>query len=202
MEAEYTEKAANDNVFDGADERYEQLKEKLAGEATGEMTESAIERLVDEDGREIMRQLMQGAVDLRNQGEVEDGEEVVGADGVERTHRIESERTIGSIFGPIFSRRTGYGMRGAETLFLQDAHLNLPADEKYSYEVRRHLVRQAAHTAFEEAMETLKQMKGVEVPKRQAEELTVESMEDFDAFYETRSWPSGARSEGSLQVLS
>jgi len=202
MKPAYTDEGAADNVFEKADEAFEELKDDLAGEATGQATHGDLERFVEEDGRELLRRLYQGALDLRNQGDLEDEEQVVGEDGVERTHRIDSERTLMSNFGTVFARRRGHGMKGAETLFVQDAHLNLPGGRKYSHEVQRHLVRQTAQTSFDASIETLEEMKGVEVPKRQAEELTVEAMADFDAFYETRSWPAGCRAEGTIQVLS
>ncbi|MBN2797807.1 MAG: hypothetical protein JXX28_01550 [Deltaproteobacteria bacterium] len=58
---------------------------KLAGRASAELSHGDVERLVERDGRELLRLLMQDHVDLRAIKEEATIEPTRGADGVQRT---------------------------------------------------------------------------------------------------------------------
>ena len=63
--------------------------------------------------------------------------------------------------------------------------LNLPR-EMFSHGIRRLVAREAAKSSFDEVVDTVRDLTGGLIAKRQVEELTVRAAQDFDAFYEQR----------------
>ena len=91
------------------------------------MTLEAMELLVTERGRELLRGVVQLAW-TRRRGEVRLAE-VTGADGVPRARAERGHaRTVVTRLGEVMVRRIGYrsGVKGAGSLFPRDAVLNLP----------------------------------------------------------------------------
>ena len=147
------------------------------------MKHSDLERLLAEQGQELMRQLYQDCVEQQAQGEV--AEEVVDAQGTERTRTRRQRRQLETIFGTVSVERTGYGAEGHASLHPLDAQLNLP-EERYSLEVRRRAALEASKNSFDETVQTLREYTGAQIGKRQVEELVERAAQDFDAFYEQR----------------
>ena len=147
------------------------------------MKHSDLERLLAKEGQELMRQLYQDCVDEQAQAEVAD--EVVDAQGRQRTRKRQQHRELETIFGTVGVDRSGYGAQGEASLHPLDAQLNLP-DERYSLELRRRAALEASKSSFDETVETLHRYTGAEIGKRQVEELVRRAAEDFDAFYEQR----------------
>ena len=164
-------------------ERFGRLIGFAASTEASEMSESNFEREVEVQLRELKRQLLQEHLDSREGGQA--AEAVVDAEGRERTVEREHERTLLTTFGPVRVRRFGYGSPGADSLHPLDGALNLPP-ELYSLELRRQLARAAARGSYEEAVAIIHETTGVEIPKRQAEELACRAAVDFDAFYEAK----------------
>ena len=168
-------------LFATADARMAELKGVLVADETCALTESDVERLVDVRGREILRSLLQGHLDLR--GRAEPVGPVVGEDGIERTHRRPgATRPVLTVFGPVDVERTAYGARGASSRMPVDADLNLPV-EVYSLEVQRRVAEQASRVSFDATVEEMAAHTGARVPKRQAEEEARRAAQDFDEFY-------------------
>jgi putative transposon-encoded protein len=165
------------------------------------MTHSEIEGLIRSKGWEVLRRLMEGHVQLRGVGEV-DGDAVVGADKIDRSHRRLHDRILTTLFGPIEVCRQGYGQRGTRSLHPLDADLNLPPEE-YSHGVRRLVAEQVANVSFDKTVEQIGKNTGASVPKRQVEELTVRAAKDFEVFYQERKAASAreARQTGAINVL-
>ena len=88
------------------------------------MKHSDLERLLATEGQELMRQLYQACLDQRAQAEVND--EVVDAQGKQRTRQRTQRRELETIFGTVEVGRTGYGAEGEASLHPLDAQLNLP----------------------------------------------------------------------------
>ena len=147
------------------------------------MKHSDLERLLAEQGQELLRQLYQDCVDQQAQAEV--AGEVVDAEGAERTRKRQQQRELETIFGTLQVQRTGYGAEGQASLHPLDAQLNLPA-ERYSLELRRRAALEAAKNSFDETVQTLSEYTGAQIGKRQVEELVSRAAQDFDAFYEQR----------------
>ena len=163
--------------------RFEQVLQVAGSQETQQMKHSDLERLLAEEGQELMRQLYQACLDQRAQAEVND--EVVDAQGKQRTRQRTQRRELETIFGTVEVGRTGYGAEGEASLHPLDAQLNLP-DERYSLEVRRRVALEASKNSFDETVETLSRYTGAEIGKRQVEELVGRAAQDFDAFYEQR----------------
>lgn len=162
---------------------FEDLIEQLLSPAAAELTHSQAEELIERQGREVLRQLLQGWLDTRGPGDV--GPTLEGRDGVRRLQRRLHSRKIESLFGTVQVERLGYGVPGQESLHPLDAELNLP-EERYSHALRKKVAVEAARSSFEEVIEAIAEHTGGQVPKRQAEELCQRAAQDFDAFYEQR----------------
>jgi hypothetical protein len=186
--------------FAAAREQFAHLVSELqSGDALG-MEHGEVEKLISEQGNELLRRLLQGHFDLRASREVK-REAVTGRDGVVRTRCREGcERTLMSLFGEVVLKRKGYGAPGVSSLFPLDAQLNLPP-EKYSHGLRQRVSQEVARGSFDAAVASVERTTGGQVPKRQAEELAVEVSQDFEAFYETRQ-SQGVESTADPLVMS
>ena len=170
---------ANDSPFCESRLDMKKLEDAVSSAEAMQMRSDQIERLVLEQGQDLLRAVLQAHFDLR--AAQERSVEVEGADGVERgrcAHRLGGWRR--------WSARSGWRgsctRRRAARAAPLDAALALP-DERYSYEVRRLVAEESAHQSFDEVVEMLEKRTGAHVPKRQVEELTVRGAQDFDAFY-------------------
>lgn len=162
---------------------FENIIDFLESEDVTAMSQSELERAIQEKSFELMRQLLQEHI--RNRGPGTCGEPVVGADGFKRSRLQYHERQIETIFGTITANRAGYGQEGCESLHPLDADLNLPM-ERYSLEIRRRVAEEAARSSFDETVETIRKTTAGHVPKRQVEELVIRAACDFDDFYRQR----------------
>jgi ribosomal protein S9 len=96
-------------------------------------------------------------------------------------------------------RRLAYRHRGEENLYPADAALNLP-QELHSHGFRELSAIESTRGSFEEAKEAIRRASGVEVGKRQVEQLAQRSAVDFEDFYEAAEHQ--ALDEGDVLVLS
>jgi len=162
--------------------QFEHLLGRLTGEEAQRATHGELEALVQVEGSELLRRLIQGHLDQRGREEPM-RERVVGADGVARTHRREGcRRCLETRFGEVIVTRRGYGGRSLDSVFPLDAELNLPPD-KYSHGLREVLVEEVVGGSFDEAVDHLARAGGGQIAKRQAEAVSVHLSQDFDAFY-------------------
>ena len=189
---------ADENPFAASRRVFSDLTARLASRETLAMTHGELERLLDKDGRELIRQLLQDHLDYRGHGEVRG--DVVGARDVRRPHARLRQRELETLFGTVTVTRTGYSAHEAETLFPRDAELNLPP-ELYSHGVQRRAAEEVVKTSFDLAVAALASTTGASVPKRQVEELAERAAEDFDAFYEGRSAASVREAAKTGEVL-
>jgi hypothetical protein len=190
------------DAFDLSRACLELIVEQLAAVQADELEHGELEVLIEREGRELLRQLLQDRLDLGAVREqrldtVSDGRGVPRP-AVERDHR----RRLSSQFGEVTVARLAYRARAEENLYVADGVLNLP-DEHASHGVRRLAAVGAAAGSFEHATGQVRERTGLELGKRQVEELTVRAAVDFDAFYAER--VSGAepeRGEDDVLVLS
>lgn len=176
------------NPFAAADEQFASLKEKLEARASWKLEHSELEDLIEKDGREILRLLLQGHLTLRSQHEEREGkhEQMVGSDGVARTHRRSGTgRNLMTVFGPVLVERIAYESREAAGLHPLDAALNLPA-EVYSHGVRRRVCKEVVRGSIDKAVEAVVCSTGAKIAKRQVEQLAIRAAADFEEFYRTR----------------
>jgi hypothetical protein len=186
--------------FDEARMELEDLIAQLLSPTAAGWTHSQAEDLIEAQGREVLRQLLQGWLESRGPGDI--GPALVGQDGVQRTQRRLHSRTLESLFGTVQVERLGYGAAGQESLHPLDAALNLP-EERYSHALRKKVALEVARSSFEEVVEAIVEHTGAQVPKRQAEELCQRAAQDFEAFYtQRRAQPQASpTAAGSIVVL-
>jgi len=182
--------------------QFEHLLCGLTHEKNQRVTHGELEAMVQTEGGELLRRLIQGHLDQRS---VEEPlrERVVGEDGIARTHLREGcTRRLESRFGEVIVTRRGYGGRGLDSVFPLDAELNLPPD-KYSHGLREVVVQEVVRGSFDEAVDHLARAGGGQMAKRQAEEVAVHLSEDFDAFYDKPlTAPQERREVGKILVIS
>ena len=122
-------------MFATARESFEDLVVWLESDEAASLTHGELEDRIDGRGRELMRQMFQGQLDLRALRERR-VEGIVCAEGV--AHRAVEpghRRKLATIFGRIEVDRLAYRHRGANC-YPADAQLNLPTGSDSSG--RRH----------------------------------------------------------------
>ena len=168
------------DTFAPAREALDALIDRLSTPSSLSLEHADVEKLVDDEGTEILRRLFQGHLDLRAHTEV--AKPVVGADDVQRLHRRDSHRRLLSLFGVVSVHRIALSMRGVSALMPLDAELNLPSG-LYSFGVRKRLAIEVANGSFDQAVLNVRRTTGADVAKRQVEEAVVDAMTDFEGFY-------------------
>ena len=169
--------------FCASRQEFENLAKRLQISETLAMTQSELERLIESEGRNVLRQLMQDHLDLRAKNE--EVRRVEDKDGVNRTQHRVHERAIETVLGTVELSRQGYMLRGVSSLHPLDAELNLPP-ERFSLQLRRRVAEEAAKNSFDESLQAIGATTGAKIAKRQLEQLVVRAAADFDAFYATR----------------
>ena len=160
---------------------------RLAGEAGGAVTLDAMEQLVAGRGRELLRGLVQLALDGQAEREVR-VPQVTGTDGVTRRRAERGHgRTVVTRLGAVVVRRIGYrsGIRGAGSLFPRDGVLNLPPCG-FSWELQRLAEMFCRSGSYEQGHEFMRAATGVSIGKRQLEQITVAAAGDAERFYRDR----------------
>lgn len=137
-------------------------------------------------GMELLRRMLEQSFASRGKGDValalfeqQEGGEVRLGQRNEHTRQYESR------FGTIQILRQGY--KGAQTSSIHplDEGLNLPK-KKYSYVLQEQAMKLCSRGPYEEARENIKETTAANFPKRQLEEVAIETAQDFDVFYEQR----------------
>ena len=169
--------------FHGSIERFLELTTKLQSKDVMKMHLGSLESLIEVEGREIQRLMLEEHIGLRGTDNL--GESVEGSDGVVRTHRRIRPIGLKTIFGEIQIERTQYGKPGHTSLAPKEAMLNLPQCS-YSHSLQRRLTLEVAKGSYDEAIASIEAQTGVRLHKRQAEEIAQAAARDFDVFYEKR----------------
>jgi hypothetical protein len=177
---------------------FEAVVDELAGADAAAVKHAELEQQLGAAGRELMRQLFQDHADLRALRE-QRREDVVGADGVERT-RVERGRSrrLATVFGQVTLTRMAYRSPGAANLYPADAVWSLPWG-LHSHGLARLAAIESTRGSFEAAQAAIERATGVRVGKRQIEDLAVAAAVDIEQFYAVRRPEPG--SPGQLLVL-
>lgn len=143
-----------------------------------------VEQLIHKDGFEVMRLVLQGHLDERARQEPDFDSVRHGT--CEHTHkRKDCSRQLNSIFGKVTEHRKSYSDGGVDSIFPQDAQLNLSNDQ-YSDGLRRQIAFAVSEQSFDKASESISRNTATTVAKRQVENITRDLSQDFDSFYESR----------------
>jgi hypothetical protein len=180
-------------AFTASRVRFETVLGWLAGREASGLEHFELEAGVQEDARELFRQLFQDHLDLRAAREqriadVADADQVAHPN-TERGHT----RGLGTVFGPVRVTRIAYRARGRANLHPADGVLNLPQEE-YSHGLRRLAAVESSRGSFDGALEAIERGTGQQVGKRQVEQLARRSATDADGFYRQRRPPAGGSS--------
>lgn len=154
----------------------------MRGEAAAVLAHEELEARLRSEGREIERQLLQDHLDLRAMTEVR-LDNVGDAGGVDHK-AVEANhcRPLTTIFGAVDVARFAYRARGRANLHPADALLNLP-EERHSHGLRELAAVESTRGSYEESVEAIRRATGVELGKRQVEDLARRAAADFEDFY-------------------
>lgn len=147
--------------------------------------------MIETQGRDVLRLLSQGYLDLRARVERElphraDSAAVVGADGLARPYReTEHHCELACIFGTVTVERCAWRRKGLASVHPADAELSLPAG-RHSHGLRRLAVAEAVRGSYDQAVAAVERRCGKVLGKRQAEHLVIAAARDIDAFYQQR----------------
>jgi hypothetical protein len=158
---------------------------RLAGQACRAVTLDEMEGLVVERGRELLRGLVQLALDGQAEREVR-LPQVTGQDGVRRGRAEPGhDRPVVTRLGEVRVRRIAYrsGIKGAGSLFPRDAVLNLPP-YGYSWALQRLAEMFCRSVSYEQGHEFVRAATGVSIGKRQLEQIMVAAAADAERFYQ------------------
>ena len=170
-----------------ADPRYHRTVRRLfaAISAIVSLPDSATladrERLLEIEGRELMRQLLQD--DLDRLFDQESTQPPCDLDDPSVTCRP-TTRQLRSVFGDVEIRRRTWKAPESPGRRPLDAQLNAP-DGLYSHRVAAVLGAEVVKASFDSAEAALRS-RGISVPRRQAEELSAKLASHFDEFYAQR----------------
>ncbi len=172
-------------AFEQSRECYEELEGWLSSAGAAGLQHGELEEQLDVRGRELLRRLFQGRLDLMAAQE-ERRHDVTGEDGVAR-RRAEKGRTrpLVTKFGQVTVSRIAYRSPGRRNVHPLDAALNLPG-EKHSHGLRKLAAAEAARGSHEAAAAAVTRATGVRIGKRQLEELSRRAAAHVEAFYLAR----------------
>jgi hypothetical protein len=187
------------DAFAASQEQFESMVGFLDGADAVGLSHAELEAHLGVHGRELLRCLLDDHLALRAVRE-QRLEEVVGDEGVARS-RVESghQRALETVFGTVTVSRLAYRAPGVGNLHPADTALNLPV-ERHSHGLRRLCALESPRGSFEGAVEAIERQTGVQLGKRQVEELAGLAAMDFEEFYENRRPARGKHSD--LLVLS
>jgi hypothetical protein len=171
-----------DEAFVESRKCFGELEDWMASEAAAGLQHGELEEQLDVRGRELLRRLLQDRLDLTSAHE-ERRHDVTGEDGVLRT-RAEKGRTrpLVTKFGQVTVSRIAYRSPGRPDVRPLDAALNLP-EEKHSHGLRKLAAVEAVRGSIEAAGAAITRATGVQIGKRQVEELARRAAAHVDAFY-------------------
>jgi hypothetical protein len=171
------------SFFSGAQEQLDLLIEQLKSEDRAESEHGDIENFINKKGYEIMRQLLQGWLDLKADKE-EKKTSVTSSSGEQLNYvRVATSRALESLFGKVNVTRIGYSQLKKTSLFPVDAELNLAIDS-YSDGIYYRVSHEAVRGSFDNVVETVSETTGGHIPKKQSLNIVKNVAQDFEAFYQ------------------
>jgi hypothetical protein len=173
---------AGDGAFAESQECFRGIIDWAVSEDAAGLQHADLEEQLGGRGRELLRQLLQDRLELTAARE-ERRHDVTGKDGVGRT-RTERGRTrpLMTVFGQVTVSRIAYRSPGRPNVHPADAALNLP-EEKHSHGLRKLAAIESARGSHQAAGAAVTRATGVQVGKRQVEDLARRCAAHAEAFY-------------------
>jgi hypothetical protein len=156
-----------------------------------------VEDMIHKDGFKILHLLFQGHLDERTKVEADLSKETMDRSGSLYT-RTDCCRQLNCIFGKVEVQRKGYSDNGRDSVFPQDAELNISKDS-YSDGLRVKAAEFVSDLSFEKSTLNILKCTASSVPKYQIENVIQNMSQDFDTFYKTREVTDA--SDSSILVL-
>lgn len=142
------------------------LESMLASDEMSRKTHSELEEMLRSGALEWARSMLEELLEWRAHAERE--VEVEGEDKVRRRRKRPTTRSLETLLGRVEVPRLAYQAPGSPDLHPMDAALNLPR-EMYSHGLRRFVAREAAKSSFGEVVESVEELTGAKIGKRQVE---------------------------------
>jgi hypothetical protein len=166
------------------------LISRLTDAAAQAMPHHELGQLLEADGREVLRLLLQGCLEVRAEREEKD---LAGRDAAERAAlgmgrtRLEKgrQRQLATTVGTVTVRRCALRAPGRASHHPADAQLALPAG-RHSLGLRRLAALEAARGSYDEAVAAVRRCCGHQLAKRQLEMLVKQAAVDVAAFCTAR----------------
>src|SRR5690606_5756120 len=137
---------AEPQPFQPSLDKFEEMTSFLGSNESLGKEHHQLEAYLQEEGREMLRRMFQGHLDVR--AAAERRAEVRGSDDVERSVvRKETHRPLRLVFGDVHVTRLLYQADGVEGLAPMDASLNLPT-EMFSFGIRALVAREVACNSY------------------------------------------------------
>ncbi|MDX9722145.1 MAG: ISKra4 family transposase [Myxococcota bacterium] len=188
-----------EDQFESARAHFEDLVWKLRSASALKTDHATLEQQLQVDGCELLRQLFQSHLDLRELSEPSIS--VIGSDDVERRCLRASQRSLMTVFGPVVIGRLQASAKGYASLHPLDSELNLP-HQRQSFGVQKRVAEDAAQRSFDEVVSRLAKETGATVSKRQTELLVMAAAQDFEAFYASQCPAESTAEQSELLVMS
>ena len=161
------------------------LADGVSGRQAAGMSFDDVEQTVAAGGRDLLRMVVQHAMDDRAAGE-ERRADVADAEGVPRTRAERGHaRTVVSSLGPVRVARIAYRAPGAASLHPADAALDLPP-RRHSWQVQRLATGYVLAGSYEQAQRFLLEATGVKAGKLQLEQIAAAAAADAPGYYQLR----------------
>ena len=173
-------------LFDGLRERVESMISWAKSEDALGLAHDQLESRTLTGGFEAMRIFTEAHMALRTAREQRRAD-VADADGdVRVTAEDGQEHTRIMVYGPVRTSRIAYKKHRKPNLYPQDADLNWAVLHSFSAGVVQRVARASGIVPFEQAAAQVSAAGAITIGKRQAEELAVGAVIDFEAFYAAR----------------
>jgi hypothetical protein len=187
------------DTFVKARASFEEMLCWLEGTESAALTHAELEDQVERRGREVQRLMFQDHLDLRASRERRAASVIDAAGVAHEAIEVDHHRGLQTIVGCVTVTRLAYRAKGAENLHLQDACLNLPA-ERHSHGLRELAAIEATRGSYEEAQAAITRSTGVDLGKRQVEDLARRAALDVEGFYDEKRRQPGT--EADVLVIS
>ncbi|CAL9633583.1 ISKra4 family transposase ISSri1 [Streptomyces sp. enrichment culture] len=165
---------------------FERLVSTLAGAPAHRLSHDQLEGLLEQQGRELLRQLLQDHLDLRARTEeavLPEQPPVIEPEGCPRTWRERGHhRLLTCTFGPVQVTRIAHRGRDVVNVHPADEALSLPVG-RHSRGLARLAVLEAVRGSFDQAAAAIERRCGKVLGKRRLEELTITAAVDVAAYY-------------------
>ena len=168
------------STFEESFDQLEEIIEQLTRRANVRMNIDDIESIVNREGRELERKLLEKHISYRGFGDV--GSELMDNSGVKRTYKIIRQRKLMTIFGEVCFKRVGYYKPGIPCIFPLDAQMNLPKS-KYSYLLQKYIVHDAVRNSYSEVIDSIRRTTGLTISKSNIENIIRNAARYFDEYY-------------------